>query len=219
MERALSSLAWNMRRHRAIRGLSASEVARRSQVARATLTQLEAGRGNPTLDTLLAVASVLGISLAELVTEDPPPALTLVSAADDDDGAAYAERFLRRFPPSPCLVDFHELRLQAGVTHVEPALGYGTHKHIVVHTGRLLLRAGPEPAAHRDIELGPGDYVVFAADSEHQYRATEDAVRATLIIHTPGSDGRSSSNGAARPSDSTHAEASEAPRGRGRSGS
>jgi transcriptional regulator with XRE-family HTH domain len=194
MDDALSSLAWNMRRHRAIRGLSTSEVARRSQVARATLSQLESGRGNPTFDTLIAVASVLGITLAELVAKEPAPAMTLFPA-DTDDRADHVERFLRRFPPSPCIVDLHELRLQQGAVHLEEPLTEGVHKHIVVHFGRLAVRAGAESAAHRMMELGPGDYLVFAADCEHEYRASGEAVRATLLIHTPGGDGRDSADG------------------------
>ena len=50
------ALGENVRRLRLERGLSVVELAARSGVARATLTQLESGRGNPTIETIAALA-------------------------------------------------------------------------------------------------------------------------------------------------------------------
>ncbi len=60
-------LARNLRRLRGARGLSLVALAERSTVAKATLTKLEAGRGNPTVETLYAVADALGAPLSELL--------------------------------------------------------------------------------------------------------------------------------------------------------
>ncbi|PZS19824.1 MAG: hypothetical protein DLM57_03290 [Pseudonocardiales bacterium] len=48
-----SPLAANLRKLRLQCGLSTVELARHAAISRATLTQIEAGDGNPTLDTLL----------------------------------------------------------------------------------------------------------------------------------------------------------------------
>jgi transcriptional regulator with XRE-family HTH domain len=59
----------NVRRLRRTRGISLVELGRHAEVAKGTLTQLEAGRGNPTLRTLEAIARALGTDAAYLVTE------------------------------------------------------------------------------------------------------------------------------------------------------
>ena len=50
---------------KALRGdLSVLELSRRSGVARNTIASLERGEGNPTVDTLYALADALGVPLA-----------------------------------------------------------------------------------------------------------------------------------------------------------
>src|SRR5580693_10383187 len=65
---ALVSLS--LRRERARTGLSLTELAKRAGVAKSTLSQLENGTGNPSLETLWAVGTALGIPLSRLI--DPP---------------------------------------------------------------------------------------------------------------------------------------------------
>src|SRR4051794_38880126 len=75
------------RRVRAARengGLSVAELSRRSGVARATLMQLEGGAGNPTLDTLYAVADALGAPLSDLLAA---PAVTPTRVVRAGEGA------------------------------------------------------------------------------------------------------------------------------------
>src|SRR6516225_6539989 len=66
----LEVIAASLRRERARAGLSLTEVARRAGVAKSTLSQLESGTGNPSLETLWALAHALGVPLSRLV--DPP---------------------------------------------------------------------------------------------------------------------------------------------------
>src|ERR671916_3387774 len=82
MDATVKAIAANVRRLRADRGLSAAGLARASGVARATLAELEAGRGNPTVETLYGLASVLGVTLADLLVEAEPPAVQVVRAGE-----------------------------------------------------------------------------------------------------------------------------------------
>jgi len=53
---------------KALRGeLSVLELSRRSGVARGTIAALERGEGNPTVDTLYALADTLGVPLSSLL--------------------------------------------------------------------------------------------------------------------------------------------------------
>src|SRR5207248_5334175 len=68
-----------IRRALEARGLSLGELARASHTSKATLSALEAGRANPTLETLWALAAALQLSLGELV--DPAsPGMAVVRA-------------------------------------------------------------------------------------------------------------------------------------------
>ena len=62
-------IAASLRILRQRQGLSVAQLAERSGVARATLTKLEAGQGNPTIDTLYALADTLGAALGDLIDE------------------------------------------------------------------------------------------------------------------------------------------------------
>ena len=53
------------------RGWSLSELARRASLGKATLSGLEAGTRNPTLDTLHAVAAALERPLTAILTTPP----------------------------------------------------------------------------------------------------------------------------------------------------
>lgn len=55
-------IAKNVRLARHIQGLTQSELAKKAGISRATLTQLELGDGNLTLDNLVAVANAFEIS-------------------------------------------------------------------------------------------------------------------------------------------------------------
>ncbi|MFJ8604429.1 helix-turn-helix domain-containing protein [Streptomyces shenzhenensis] len=62
-----------IRRARLAWGLSLNELSRLASVAKATLAQLERGQGNPTLETLTALATHLGVPLTELFSADSAP--------------------------------------------------------------------------------------------------------------------------------------------------
>src|SRR5262245_35142332 len=59
--------------------MSVLELSRRSGVARNTIAALERGEGNPTLETLYALADALGVALSELLVA-PEPAVSVVRA-------------------------------------------------------------------------------------------------------------------------------------------
>ncbi len=180
----LGALTRNLRRYRGLLGLSSSEVAQRSGVARATVSALEAGRGNPTLDTLSAIARVLGVDVADLVAPDSDLAMTVVRAGEhDQDAEGVTFRLLRRFRAGPCVIDFYDLRAGGGETQFSEGHGESVLEHIVVHAGELEVRLEPSRGELRRTVLGPGDYVAFTASAPHVYTAGDGEVRASLLIH------------------------------------
>ena len=62
-------VARNVRRFRRERGFSLGELARRSGLAKQTLSKIEQGLGNPTVGTLAALGGALDIAPHQLMTE------------------------------------------------------------------------------------------------------------------------------------------------------
>ena len=176
MDATVKAIAANVRRLRAERGLSAAGLARASGVARATLAELENGRGNPTVETLYGLASVLGVTLADLLLEVDAPAVQVVRAGEGPQvsGGALEARLLRQAAG----VEFYELRVLPDRPRRADPHAAGTSEQLLVHEGRL--RVGPEQAP---VELGPGDFVAFDASVAHRYEALGGApVLATLVM-------------------------------------
>ena len=70
-------VAWNLRRLRVERDVSAEALAAQSGVDRAYVSRIERALANPTLDILERLTSVLGIEIAQLLAVpsrgDRPP--------------------------------------------------------------------------------------------------------------------------------------------------
>ena len=157
-------LADNLRRLRNERGLTASELSARSGVGKATLSQIEAGRGNPRLETLRDLAVALGVEVTELL-EPPAPTGAIVVRHDgglDISDTVVAGRLVRSLTMPAAVVEFYDNEIPPGGKEVSASHGVGAHEHVYVLAGRVL--AGPVDAP---VELGRGDYAAYPADRPH----------------------------------------------------
>jgi transcriptional regulator with XRE-family HTH domain len=180
MSAPVNAVAANLRRLRAERGISTVALARDSGVARATLAQLEAGRGNPTLETLYALANALGVALADVIAPPPVADVSVVRASEGPRvaGTAVRARLVARVSARGPF-ELYDLALRVGRRQRSQPHPAGVVEHVLVHAGRA--RVGPESAP---VELGPGDYARYPADVPHVYEALEP-VGATLLIESP----------------------------------
>jgi transcriptional regulator with XRE-family HTH domain len=160
-----------VRQLRERRGMSLSELARRAAVGKATLSGLETGARNPTLETLQALSAALDLPLTTLLS--PAPATLR--------GAAVQVQLLRVFDEGPVTYELYRMRIPAGLTQRSPAHHAGVTEHVTVFAG--VLETGP---VDRPLRAGPGDYVEWGADVPHGYAAHGDAdVLASLLIRYP----------------------------------
>ncbi|MGW3114949.1 helix-turn-helix domain-containing protein [Streptomyces sp. NPDC001091] len=167
-----------IRLRRQQRGMSAAELARRAGLSKATLSQLEGGNGNPTIDTLDAIAIALRIPIADLLARDADTGPVFRPGTDIQSGEVSRE-LLRRISSGNSL-EIWRLRIPPetelpGVPHAT-----GTIEHLLVATGRVT--AGPVDAPQ---ELGPGDMLAFAGDAPHFYRTADEAVDITVVFASP----------------------------------
>ena len=96
----LEVIAASLRRERRRTGLSLTEVARRAGIAKSTLSQLESGTGNPSVETLWAICVALDVPFSRLL--DPPRPHTQVIRADEGPTEAAAKPTTRPlcWPPA-----------------------------------------------------------------------------------------------------------------------
>jgi transcriptional regulator with XRE-family HTH domain len=166
----LAAIAAALRRERERAGLTLSEVARRAGLAKSTLSQLESGTGNPSVETLWSLGVALGVPFSQLV--DPPaPVVRVVRAGEGgaihSDRAEFVATLLSAGSPH-ARRDLYVVALEPGsVRMAEPHIP-ASIEHMVVAEGRM--RLGPLDAL---TELGPGDYATFRGDIPHSYEALE----------------------------------------------
>ena len=72
MTQPISVIAKSLVRERLRTGLSLAEIARRAGIAKSTLSQLESGNGNPSLETLWSLCVALDIPFARLLEPQQP---------------------------------------------------------------------------------------------------------------------------------------------------
>jgi transcriptional regulator with XRE-family HTH domain len=177
----LDVIAAALRRERDRVGLSLSELAKRAGIAKSTLSQLESGAGNPSVETLWALGVALGVPFSRLV--DPPrPPVRVVRFGEGaylrSEQSNYSAALLSACPPGARRdIYLATMSTDAG-RHSVPHMS-GTVEHLVVSAGRVL--AGP---ADDPVELGPGDYLSYPGDIPHIYQAlVPDSVTVMVMEH------------------------------------
>jgi len=172
----------NLKRLRAERALTLSDLGRASGVAKATLSALEGGRGNPTLETLSALAAALQVPMGDLITSADPEPVTVVraDAGTEIPGTANMLRLIAQLTPGGT-VELYEAVWPKRSTRNAGGHGPGTREHVLVTRGGL--KVGP---LGREVGLSAGDYATFAADEPHLYEARAGTRALLLMQWAPG---------------------------------
>ena len=159
---------------RADLGISLSELARGANLGKATLSAVESGTRNPTLETLYAIAARLDVPLAALLA---PPSQSNPTAVR---GTAVTAELLEVFTDSEATTELYRLTIRPGPTQTSPAHPQGVVEYLTVFAGTALV--GPADAP---LTVQEGGHVQFAADTPHTYAALAGEVRASLVIRHP----------------------------------
>ena len=178
----VAQVATALRRERHRTGLSLTEVARRAGIAKSTLSQLESGSGNPSLETLWAICVALDVPFSRLI--DPPRPRTRVIRADEGPTVAAAEAdyqatLLAAVSPG-VRSDVYRIAAEPGHARASQPHSPGVVEHVVISAGRALVGATGEVA-----ELGPGDYIRYPGDVPHVFEALEPRTQAVLVSEHP----------------------------------
>jgi transcriptional regulator with XRE-family HTH domain len=176
----LDRIAASIRSERERAGLSLSELARCAGIAKSTLSQLESGTGNPSLETLWALSVALDVPFSRLVDHPPRPRVTVLRRGEGStvvsERAHYVATLLASCPPN-ARRDIYLLSVEPGPPHESEPHVPGTMEHMVVGSGRALV--GP---AEQPVELGPGDYMCYPGDVPHVCDALEPGTTVVMAL-------------------------------------
>ncbi len=175
-------VARNIHRFRRERAMSLGELARRSGLSKQTLSKIEQGLGNPTVDTLAQLGDALDLPARRFLTEWGTP----VYVQRHDEGswnahAEWAERILDETYGSgyvrTLVLTLERVGRQPQVIDPHPS---GTLHHLYVITGKV--RAGPVSEA---IDLVAGDFARFPGDTPHLLACLSERASAHMVTTVP----------------------------------
>ena len=175
-------VSMSLKKERARAALSLTELAKRAGIAKSTLSQLENGTGNPSLETLWALGTALGIPLSRLI--DPPRSDVQVIRAGEG-AVLHAERdpyaaVMLASSPQGARRDIYLITIGLNAVRHAEAHTTGSIEHILVMSGAV--RCGP---VGQTVDLNPRDYAVFPGDVPHSYEGlAEDTALAMVMEHT-----------------------------------
>ena len=151
-------------------------------MSKATLSGLERGLGNPSVDTVWALAQALNVPFGELF-DDIGENVIQVRRIEDAQLVTEVQGFVGRRLLSRHGrggLELYVLDLDAGAHRRSAPHSPGVIEHVIAVTGQT--EAGPEGQVEL---LAPGDCVSFSADRPHHYRAVEGPARLLLLTDYP----------------------------------
>jgi transcriptional regulator with XRE-family HTH domain len=169
-------LGARVRAEREAAGVSVRGLAKRLGVSPSLLSQIERGLAQPSVGTLWAIVTELGLSLDALFAapaDEAPDRPPLVQRADrrtaiDLEGGVRWER-LSAAPDADAAFAFVTYAPGGDSGADEPPAVHRGKEYGFLVSGRLAIEVGDEV-----LELGPGDSIVFGSETPHRFRAVGD---------------------------------------------
>lgn len=195
-----SKVGLRLRQARERHGVSLRELARRVGVSPSLVSQIELDRVNPSVSTLYALVTELGLTMSEAFGDEPQPTPQTIRSGADDDGLvatpetrsilnlASGVRWERLTPHNDPEVEFLHVVYPVGaescsddalLTHCGREYGY-------VSSGTLGVRVGFD-----EYVLGPGASIAFDSSSPHRlWTMGDEPVRAIWVVIGRAADPR-----------------------------
>jgi transcriptional regulator with XRE-family HTH domain len=195
-----SKVGGRLRAERERRGISLRELARRVGVSPSLVSQIELDRVNPSVSTLYALVTELGLTMSDVfgdsragepVVRQPREAHGLAERPETRRviNLASGVRWERLTPHSDGDVEFLYVVYPVGAASCpeDALMTHGGREYGYVSSGTLGVRVGFE-----EYELGPGESIAFDSSSPHRLWAIGDEpVHAVWVVIGRGADPRS----------------------------
>jgi len=173
------TVAGNIRRLRQEANLTLAELSAAAGLGKSTLAQLESGKGNPSVETLWAIAAALQVPFGRLM-EDDRPAVTVVRAAEQPAVRSTEGGQVGRLLTAAGrrgTFELYAMDIDGPARHADAHHGGVVEYRLVVEGA---VRAGPQSAP---VELRPGDLLTFPGDVPHVYEGLPEAHYVLLMSY------------------------------------
>ena len=174
-----------VRNARTARGWTLDQLAERSGVSRRMVVNVESGRSNASIATLLRLATALQVSLADLVAEvSQTQGVTVTNASSREalwTGPSGGSAVLVAAADTPDMFELWEWSLEPGEQYESEPHRAGTHELVHVLSGTLRLTVDGEVN-----DLRAGDAARFSGAVTHSYgNAGRRTARFTMAVLEP----------------------------------
>lgn len=175
-------MAGALRRHRETHNMSLGELSRVTGLSKTSLARLEAGDGNPSLETLWRLGRALGLSVGQLLEEQASGAATVLRRGDgpiveSSDGVCFR---LLQTDHSRHRTEIFELELPPDAQFHGKAHETGTREAVHCVDGQI--RCGPP---EQPLVLASGDTAFFDGSTAHIYAGGPYGGRGVLVMSYP----------------------------------
>lgn len=185
IEQLPAAVGRRVRAARSVRGWTLDRLAEHSGVSRRMIVNIESGSSNAGITTLLRLATALGVSLADLVSEVAPGGDVVVTSPRDrrplwqgDDGGSAV---LVAAADTPDMLELWDWSLGPQERYDSEPHRPGTRELIHVLAGTVRLTVGGDVR-----DLRTGDAASFPGDLPHGYaNAGRRAARFSLTVSEP----------------------------------
>lgn len=180
----LSPVSRNLRKWRIRRGLSLSALAREANISKSTVSELERGQGNPSLDTLWSLARALNVTLGAFFVGRPSPSGVSVLRLSEASviarkGDAFVAQLLANWRGDGD-IELSVVTLEAATRHNSRGNTPGVLERAVCVEG--IVEVGTEEGTHT---LERGDLITFSSDQEHYYKSVEGGAQIVVVQQYP----------------------------------
>ncbi len=147
-------------------GITQVELAVKAGIPRASLANMESEKGNPSIASLLKVAGALGVSIDELVNNEPGLVYTSVKRADmqvyHQDGGKFLQTLLS--PLNAPYININEINMLPGCNSKGRPHPKGSHEFFFCLDGLATIKIQDEVA-----EVESGNLIYFEGNLPHTY--------------------------------------------------
>ena len=181
-----SQIGERVRDLRTRQGISLGSLASAARLGKGTLSELERGLRNPTLDTLFAITTALGVPLGAVLADSDDE--SDVASRSSVHGEAVDARLLDRWTDPENVHEVYRIQVREVRQHSEPHAP-GVTETLTVVSGTVL--AGDES---NPTHIGPGGCASYRGDIAHTYQGVGGDAIAVLVMTYPRSRGHQHRN-------------------------
>lgn len=181
LPKASQYLAENILNLRKKKGLSQDQLSRLAEIPRSTLTNIESGSGNPSLQNLVRISAALQIGIEELLSR--PRNECLLLSEDKIPVIRRSQGKVRVYKLLPDKVK----GLEVDKMEIDPGALMGGHPHLSGAKEYLMVLQGEVTVyvAGEQYKVKRGSVFAFPGDQAHSYRNTGSAAALALSVVIP----------------------------------